>query len=534
MTRISRFLSANRLQNLSKLSEQQLKLLAGDLRKLDRVESGLDRRALRWVVDGEDGDVLLDLAATKGGGQLLQLRCVRSSRQGDRSPRHELLGSFETQQAATALRLAQIYEAAARQGRRSFLLRWLGSPPWFEIFLREAVDLPEFVYCSSIIQLPSAVDARLLEGMLAADDQDTAFPARGALLGDPQESTARVLLTSLRDLGESISRHPQTVREALSRPAPAKVVALEVLHHAQVDIGPFAEELVELVVGTAKTVREAAEPLVRENRESTWPALKAKAVNGTGSERDHAVHLLWRLDAEAARPFLEERLEQNPSKKLRQTIRELLATRTGAAVDAAPETFVAGLELPPVPEIHPEAPLPKATRDALRELCELWNKETSAVYEKEKQRGNQYIDKPPTFSRLQADRAWEQLGFWTYYGNAKDSEKPDPLRFEWWWFSFDRRIEKFVERPELELIHFVRLMVLMRLLSPTLKRSTWEQDVMDVGVDHYARIYRRSHPPACGLRELAVAFRAAPRLGTSHHVGTSPRPPQRRQHAPPI
>ncbi len=514
LEKLKRLLSGRPLKNEAALSSAQLDLLAADLGKLTKVQRGFSQRALYWVVDGDDGGFLLELAGQRGGGDALKLICASmygfypgSERQ--RGRRRRLLGGLARSQAAVALRLAQVYEAASRPGRQNLTLGWLGAPAWLDVFLQEV--RAAYTYQEGV---GAPVAARLIEGMLAADSADPALAARGALLADPQDwaaESSRGMFTILTDLGETIARHPEVVREALARPARVKVEALEVMRRSRVDPEPFLDPLTDLAVGSAKTVRAAAEPLLRDVGDEALDALRSKAEEGTAGERDHAVRLLWKLDEVAARPFLEERRRQDKSKKVRQTLDQLLAGP--AASPAAGGADAVSFDLPPVPEIDADAPLPDETRDALRQLCTEWSAAAAGRYRKGKERGHSYLQRPPTLSRRHADRAFRQLGNWV---RGKPG-KPIELRPRWGWDGgdFNQRIKTFIERPELGIVHFARLLVLLRSIEPDWSPKQPLHQAFQPHLDHYARLYRKSHPPAFGLRELAAALGA---IGVDDHL----------------
>lgn len=122
-------------QNLAGLDSSDVSFLKQDLGKLDRVAAGLGERALRFVLDGEDADVLLVLGGAKGGGKALDLICARQSYGRRHNPsRVRFLTGLDQAAAAPALRLAQVYEAASRQERRNPGISALAIPPWLPIY----------------------------------------------------------------------------------------------------------------------------------------------------------------------------------------------------------------------------------------------------------------------------------------------------------------------------------------------------------------------------------------------------------------
>jgi hypothetical protein len=487
--------------------------LSADLLPLSRVKASFGPRALRFVHEGGDASILLDLAAYGGGGAVLKLRCLDRriiDLRGAATVRDKLLSAFGPEHAPAVLRLAQVYEAASRNEPRTLTLGWLGAPSWLEVLLREVVGQEiHYVQKERSFALPIA----LLERMLALDEADPSLPVRGALLADPhdwQQQAWRECLVGLRGLPEAVERHPDAVRAALGAPAAVKARALELLHRLPLNLTPHLETLVDLATGSAKKVREAATPLLHARRAAVRPLLEARAREGDGETREHAVVLLWRIEGEAVRALLQERLEQESSKKVRQKLEEMLTSSASAPGHAATTTVEASalvpeLALPVIAELDPAAPLGDELRALIAATLERWNNAAEKSYKSLKAARNRYARAPASFDDRRVARICEHLEHWRY----RSSAKPEHVQLGYWGVEDTQFIRPVLEHPEFRTIHFVRLLVLLNVVTTETGKHLPDQLRIGWGFERYARLFRRGRTPALSLRELAAAFRAA-------------------------
>jgi hypothetical protein len=144
-------------------------------------------------------------------------------------------------------------------------------------------------------------------------------------------------------------------------------------------------------------------------------------------------------------------------------------------------------------------------REELYSLCRRWNDQTEAAFQQQQQRGNRHIKPPPKLSAEIADQVAEQLHTWVY------RRSPRPLRLapEWGWHpGLQRLIRPLTSNPQLQLIHLVRLLVMLGEIDPASCSRYQVSRTIGAGFDHHARVYRAAHPPGFDLRELAAAFTA--------------------------
>ena len=163
--------------------------------------------------------------------------------------------------------------------------------------------------------------------------------------------------------------------------------------------------------------------------------------------------------------------------------------------------------MPPLPTFARETPLPPETLEALVVACDKRNEAAEALYKKNRSRMS-WLERPAPIPRSQASRAFELLQSFVFEGTKNAGLQ---LEFRSGWSNMDEQLVPFLERPELELVHFVRLMHLIGEIAfdqrPHVGGGTRRSGFfIGYSFDRYCRIFRRSHPPAFGLRELASVF----------------------------
>jgi len=510
------------IENRAGLPKAKLALLYADLRRLRKKGATLPEKLLRYAVDGEGEDVLLTLGGMQGCGEALQLVCCPHPgfllNWGQKTRRKRLLDGLKVADPGFYLRLAQIWETAARQGHPTLSSQHVQAfPAWLEIFLQELQGTGFTIFGVERETYP--VSARIVEGMLEAAGEDPPTAVRALLVlnpSDPHENRLAWLVRPLEDMGESIARHHAVVMEALKQKhARQRVHALEVLAQCKVPAEPFAGRIVELACSSARTVREAARPLWGPMGDKVAPFVRARCKGGDPPERLHAVQLLWEVEKDDAIQFLKERREAETSSKVTEAIDGILAApKLGAGSKPAepsklppaepaelppPEPELA-LGLPPIsiPDAH--APASQQVKDALADLLRSTVEEAKAHHDKHKKDKTHYWQPPslPPLFEAQASRQLEGLvvkkpdhqPFLHLYGPTASSAR--------------QKLKRFLEHPELELIHAVRVAIMFGLAT---YRSGDRQELQP-GIDEFIKHYRRAHDARFGLRELAAVLAA--------------------------
>jgi hypothetical protein len=501
-------------QNRAGLDERVLGFLVQDLSALEKVSPDLPAKALCYVLDGEEAGVLSELAQTeetaKALGLIGTLCGVRSSGPG---PRSGFFSFVQCAQPQFFIRLGKLYAAAlefqmsTRSQVRAQVPIFAGFLPpatfgdakltWLEMLLVEATELKLNAWPRSCRACP-ALSADLIEAMLQAEEQAPELLVRAAFqpplarFGSPP---LEAVFKGLAGLAQSAVRHKQVMLEILSHvDLEQRIYALDLMGACKVPVVPFAEQLVELVFGSSKQVREHAEPLLAQARPVARPLLERKLVAGESDERVTAARLLWEWEGEGVRSLFEERVREDKSKKVKAVLAELLA-KPEASQSAEPDE----LRLPALPVYPAEAPLGPDTERAWRECFECIN----FTIAQGPGGGNRLSGnwKPiaadtvaEAFVALQrgpeGGKAWLQELFAASYQTVLSA----PFKGFW-------------ERPELQPIHFVRFLMQVGAL-----KSDREQHAKIVThgfwLESLLPVYRRAHPEV-GLRELGAAFTAA-------------------------
>ena len=446
------------------LSEEQRRLLADDLAPLGRVGAGLAERALRYVDTGTGEEILADLAGIEPKGpQPLPLRCL-SSFHATLVTRNALLASLKIGPPQVLHRLGLVWEASSRPRSRVMNLQGDGIPAWMEILIQESTGLSPNVYAAA---RPGLFDLDLLEETLATAGEPRELIVRALVRSDPgywSYNWNTRLLKTIPGWAAGLVRHPEAVRKALARPeAERRAHVLDVILEAGADPEPFALEIAELAVSSARSVREPARALAGKIPVAVRPGLEAKAAEGEAGERLEAVTLLARLDPTGSEPFLRDRLEKEKSGKVKAAIQEAFAAR-----EAAPAGGPEGPEfdLPPLPPVDVDSPPGKEIWRALQECF-------------------------PSLSQTQIDLLFNGLRSMTWGQPAPQ----DLLR------TGDSAIQRFLSHPSLRLVQAVRFL----LMTGPLARKSWYGWYM---LDRLGTYYR-THAPRFELRELVPSFRAA-------------------------
>lgn len=487
----------------SSIPEESHSLLTVDLRRLDSVAKGLGDRALRYALEGSDADVVAALAATTGGGRALQLKCVGAPAFGSGGERESFFRRLPEQAPSFYLRLALLYEAASRREPRKLLLDWVpGSPPWLEIFLWEASDLRPNTWKGDNAAF---VGFELTEGMLKLGDASPEVALRAIFFADPRNWGTRHivdLMGAMKGLADAAGRHPGVVSAALGQvDAKCRVHALELLRRHGVDPRPHVLQLVGLALVPAKTVRSSAQALLRRVPDVVETLARQKAVDGNPEERAYAAALLFSLQAEGVRPFLEERLAAEPSPRVRKVVEDLL--RGGPSPDVAGEaTTPPDLTLPPLP-IAATPALSGSVREALERLARDWERKALATTQRQRATNPKCkVPDPPAVTKQALDLVFAQMQAQTL--------APGALRMAWapsrdWRWRLDEAdANRFLEHPELDLVHVVRFLAATGLID------SWDRGFRQgVMVDRHLRHFRRSRHLEFGLREVGAALAAS-------------------------
>jgi hypothetical protein len=290
--KIKQLFTGSELKNPMNLTSDEIKTIERDLAGFNQYGAGIAQKALQYIVDGENVDVLDEVSKLNKAGSALKLIIAgHYYSNADIDERVAVLSKLQRHSPTLLLRVAEVYEAASRSERQSpGPLQRLGAPQWLAGFVLEVTGLSANVWPRKVKHHQFRWE--FMESMLQSDANGTDIAMRCALLvepGDWRESIFSEAFSSLLGFDQAFIRHSVVVNEALSSAAAIKINALTLMRKVQAPLAPFVDGVIALAVGSAKTVRKAAEPLVLENAAIALPALKTLAGKGASAEREFAL-----------------------------------------------------------------------------------------------------------------------------------------------------------------------------------------------------------------------------------------------------
>jgi len=268
-----------KVQNRAGLPADRLEALKADLSLLEKSRMGLGERAFRYAVDGDAPDVIADIAATTDAHEVLHLTCSTHIYNTHKAAELRCKKIFAglVADGDFLLRMADIYEAASRNAQRKLAGGPFGLPEWLECFL---IEVTQDRYSAEPNK--GVLEAAAIEQMLAARGAPADLAIRTLVNIKPRDWSCHQLanvLRTLKGMGAAMERCPAPVLDVLtSAPADQRVHVLEMMTTLNANPEPFLDKLIELGVSSAKTVREAALPLLRRQRSAAskrrrprWP-----------------------------------------------------------------------------------------------------------------------------------------------------------------------------------------------------------------------------------------------------------------------
>lgn len=331
------------LQNINNLSSDLLESLAKELRPLTDFQAGIAEELLQFVVDGTSESSVLNLAGFDSAASALGLSST--GRWGDKNVKQRmkeraLLLRPENAESVPAdfwLRLAQLYSAARKTetGQPTKVDYW---PVDLEYLLREIVAASELDprgrqsrprwTCDELVELWAAAgsDAEaLMTGFLDPVAQHSLL--QGAMLVSPIGGMK--VADGILGIPGLLAQYPTSVASMLTNAtADRRVGLLNELEDYRFDFVAIVGTVVELAVGTAKTVREVSAKLLTKVAESARESLEAFLRDGDAGQRNEAAAMLWRLFGPPSADVLLAHAENEKSKRVVRTIRRLTASES--------------------------------------------------------------------------------------------------------------------------------------------------------------------------------------------------------------
>ncbi len=484
------------LQNPLNLPEPQLQAIIQDLGRLEKFEGHLAQRAIRYVVDGKDGEVLLALSGLKEAGESLYLGCVQYSPASGAKFRRNMEEVHRTRfKALSAVggtpvdviqRLAETYEAAGRANRKISFPP--GVPKWLWILLMEYEGMTHEWPLEQVetvlkeAKVPSLLIDRLLDPEVA--QQSMMSPA--GFTGFYKKYTGWPAYLE-RNLG-SVRKHLQ------AKEADHRVFAIGALAEREFDFKLLAEQLVEQATTDVKAVRESLQPvlvkLAVKEGVLVRSLIEARLDIPQADVRHEAVTLYWRVFGEQAAEKLRAHVAQETAPRVNQTIEKLLATCGGTADRSAP------LVVPPMQVELGELPLPQAAKDELREGLQQGYERAVEDFARKTEQYNRpdrpsWMDKPTAPKPL--DDAELAAVFDFLEGRTKNCRRYHDLNS----YALHWDLSKAWSPPEVKLAH------VLRLISAFGQLHVHYRDQISLAREEILETYRsRCEEPAFGLREL--------------------------------
>jgi hypothetical protein len=462
------------LTNPDGVPSSQVRVLGQTLAPLLKKKRELPGRLLRYAVDGVDGDALVELAATKDAAEALAVRCCEQPHLtvvalfAHPVRRQSIAGvsQLETDKAAFLRRVAEIFEAASRTGKRTLHLEdTLGSASWLEVFLVQAAR-PR---ANAWPPVPAEVKlhSSTIEAMLRDGGEDPSLFACAPLTVDPNDWAARSVQEAFSlapGFGESVARHaPAVLRTLRGVGARPRAAALRLMQTRRVRPEPFAAAMVDFATESAKTVRDAAEAFLHDmSRETIVPMIEQRAIEGTPDEQLRAIRLLCRLQGAGATEFLARRLEDEASSKVRKEIESVLVregARSRATADDPADERRARLRIQPLAPLIEPPRLPDEILGELEAMVDERNRDVAEQRREAKETKQRWMPEPIPDGLPRAIFAGLHNG--RLPPPTKSRARTAPL-VPWNLLnarSAVDRVKGIVARPDFELLHLVRLLL---------------------------------------------------------------------------
>lgn len=379
------------LSNPLKLDSKFLKQVIRELQLLAELNEALAVKAIRYVVDGSDEDVLLELVGKNQADEALLLSHTQWSHAHSKwaqvrkamKERASLLRSEYDVPAELYIRLAEVY-LHARLETNTKADGPTGWPDWlttliaeYELCSREdeRTDKPlwplaEIEEMLTLRELPTDL---FLRAMLNEEER------HAIQVGSRYYWYANHGMVLYSGWPEHFTKHLDAVRELLSVPdAKNRLHALEFLLRNNFDFLSVVDLLVEFATSSSKMVREQSLPILKKLKKDARPLLEKTLAEGKAAERHEAVNALWKIYGDDAEELLRNHLETESSDRVKQTLNKLLAAPVS---EAESDMTASDFELSPVEVETGKVELTEAAKEGLKGHFDNAHKKQMAHYE---------------------------------------------------------------------------------------------------------------------------------------------------------
>ena len=507
------------LARAAALSANDLAALKDDLARLNAAAPGAGDRAVRYVASGTDTSVLLEIKAL-GSAALAPFGEHGPNYEDHRRRRRRALVDTEAWRPAVVHRFAVLLDVlweASGRGKTDD-----NSPRWLTVLMLEVSRITYGTTTEPGVKPFYAIAC--LEELLAA----AGAPKAGLLhyLYEPVYYASRILSHHMDGLADFLVANAGMVADTLPKfHADGRERLLYDLGRLNLAGAPFFDLVFASAIGSSKNVRKAARAVLRDApHEHLLAKAEAALSSGSTDQRRETVDVLVMLVGAAARDLLTAQLERDKSKPVRDAIAAALARLDAAlptedgeamrAIDGCP------IDVPPMPALPEDTPLPGEALEPVRRLIAPFNAEVArrnmereALY---KARGwNWFNPEPGVDEGVAVDRFLALV-------NGQDNIEQNPLQPMLRGETAEApALKQLFQRPDFTLWH------LLRLVKTELTHWRNLLDVVDRNPDLPARVLRARLAEGLDLR-LVVEMLA--RLGTpsdqiargvlSHHYRT--------------
>jgi hypothetical protein len=455
------------------LSCEDLAALQADLGRLNGLAPGLGDRAVRYVAEGSDTSVLMEINGI-GPAALEPFTQHHGVRYVERKElRRRALVDVQEWRPAVLHRFAVLLEAMQiRAGRY-----WYGkvdpkAPSWLRTLIGEVEEIAPFG--GGVDPAPTVTRffsvPRLVELVAAADEPEAALLHH--FYGPSNYQTDR-FARQVDGLADYLARHADLVTATLPHlHADGRERLLHDLARLKLALtDAFFDLIFASAVGTSKSVRKAARAILQE---APGDRLLSKAqetfASGSTDERRETAELLTMLVGAGATDTLAAQLEGEKSKPVRDAITAAL-TRIDAppvaaksaeqTADGIPAIDGTVIEIPPVPPFPLDTPLPAEALETIRQQIAPFNAKTIGQNAEQKalyaERGWHWYAPLPTLELTAVDR-FLALVNGGVSPNGLPVHSPNPLSPMMRNRAWDQKaFNDLLARPDLTPWHLLRL-----------------------------------------------------------------------------
>jgi hypothetical protein len=449
------------LRNGLKLEDETLQLVA---QYVQCAQEPYAERMMRFAIDG-DGDAVLDeiVKVRRKNHQVFWASDVRTEL--SRESGNQLFANVQVLHPGLCYRLAKLDEVFGTRSQQPF--------GWLHQLLFRISPHGLIASFDDIRSISLSIESSFVEQLLEASGESTNALAKLVYFANPEDfhRSRRLAITYAMLQGFNLYslKHANIIREALQqKQSSRRNFVLEILIHRNVSIEPFIDLIIKMAFSSGKGERELAAKFLIQEVQKVIHWVQTMAIDGTVTERNRAVQILWTLQGKDSHPFLKARLSSETSMKVVQSIEVCLSTAT-----EPPECKP--IELPSLDWIKCKFPLPESIKQILAKALDTL--------------------KTPTrhFNLIAIEQCLETATAreCSYCLSPTVKEKN---------YEFKTILEPIFKHPDLSSIHAFRILTLFGYFHRNFDSRLISGDFL-----YLLGIYRCSHPEV-DLRELAAVF----------------------------